>query len=212
MIARSLAAAGTLRQIRLLARALREELPCATAHMDRETNTRLLWHARQVLRRADLFLFTGSPPYLLHWIAPLNLAAAQEADLQDHGLSPGMSDGSEQSPGLPLQLIYRLTMFWRRRVDEFEVLGHDQMHRLGEVGIPSERVRLKRDPSPVRFRSRHAPAVSAGRGGRQADPALFGKLGHCARLRDVHRGLRLHHQRGSERLVLWLNAVGALSR
>jgi hypothetical protein len=33
----------------------------------------------------------------------------------------------------------------------FEVLGLDQARRLAGVGIPEERIRLKRDPSPVVF-------------------------------------------------------------
>src|SRR5262249_22104498 len=53
--------------------------------------------------------------------------------------------------GLILGLLLRLTRFWRRRVDAFEVLGVDQSRRLAESGISEARIRLKRDPSPVAF-------------------------------------------------------------
>ena len=50
-----------------------------------------------------------------------------------------------------LHLLLRLTQFWRRRIDAFEVLGLDQARRLADSGIAEERIRLKRDPSPVAF-------------------------------------------------------------
>ncbi|MGZ5712503.1 MAG: hypothetical protein ACXWIJ_25365, partial [Burkholderiales bacterium] len=53
--------------------------------------------------------------------------------------------------GPVLGLLLRLTQFWRRRIDAFEVLGLDQAKRLKESGVAEERIRLKRDPSPVTF-------------------------------------------------------------
>ena len=72
-----------------------------------------------------------------------------------------------------------MTLFWRRRVDEFEVLGIDQQERLIEVGISETRIRLKRDPSPVEFYPGTNPVERPG-SGRKTSFALLGELGRCA--------------------------------
>src|SRR5262249_5189767 len=59
--------------------------------------------------------------------------------------------------GPVLHLLLRLTQFWRRRVDAFEVLGLDQARRLTDSGVAQERIHLKRDPSPVAFAPELAP-------------------------------------------------------
>jgi hypothetical protein len=110
---------------------------------------------------------------------------------------------------LPLRLLYRMTLFWRRRIDEFEVLGEDQRARLAEIGIPECRVRLKRDPSPVEITpaTRPLPRPRAFR-----DKLLLLYSGNWGVAHDVDtfvEAYRRHHSEGSGRFVLWLNAVGA---
>jgi hypothetical protein len=47
-----------------------------------------------------------------------------------------------------LQFFLYWTLFLRRRVHRFEVLGEDQRRRLLENGIPAERIVLRRDEAP----------------------------------------------------------------
>ena len=51
----------------------------ARARWTLSTNARLLWRARRALGAADEVLFTGSPPFLLHFLAPLDRRAAASA-------------------------------------------------------------------------------------------------------------------------------------
>jgi hypothetical protein len=114
-----------------------------------------------------------------------------------------------ERPSLFLRLVYRLTLFWRRRVHEFEVLGHDQARRLQEAGIPRERLRLKRDPSPVKFLpgTSPLPRTDAGRG--HLLLLYSGNWGVAHDYRTFLAGYALHHSGGSGRFILWLNAVGS---
>ena len=59
--------------------------------------------------------------------------------------------------GLLLGALLRLTYFWRRRIDAFEVLGLDQAQRLREIGIADSRIEIKPNPSPVAFPPDLAP-------------------------------------------------------
>ena len=96
-------------------------------------------------------LFTGSPPLLLHFIAPLRLFIRTELIYRITDFHPECLIAERGQAGFLLNLLLRLTQFWRRRVDMFEVLGLDQARRLADIGIPRERIRLKRNPSPVVF-------------------------------------------------------------
>jgi hypothetical protein len=85
----------------------------------------------------------------LHFIAPLNVIIRKKliyriTDFHPECLLPSAG-------GILMNLLLRLTRFWRRQIDTFEVLGVDQARRLADSGIPEERIELKRDPSPVVF-------------------------------------------------------------
>ena len=54
------------------------------------SNLLLLRAAFRAMRRADAVLFTGSPPLMLHFIAPLNVILRKQPDLPHHGLPSGM--------------------------------------------------------------------------------------------------------------------------
>ena len=103
------------------------------------------------MRRADAVLFTGSPPLMLHFIAPLNLIIRTKLIYRITDFHPECLIAERGQAGFFLSVLLRLTRFWRRRIDMFEVLGLDQARRLAESGIPEERICLKRDPSPVVF-------------------------------------------------------------
>jgi hypothetical protein len=172
-------------------------------------NTRLMWRAWRDLRQADVVLFTGSPPFLLHWVAPINMLLRKRLIYRITDFHPECLMAQRRPPALSLRLIYRLTLFWRRRVDEFEVLGYDQAERLTEAGIPKERIRLKRDPSPVAFNPapRPLPRPEAARG--KLLLLYSGNWGVAHDYQTFVTAYAMHYRKGTGRFVLWLNAVGA---
>jgi hypothetical protein len=182
------------------------------------TNLGLLWGVRRELRAADEILLTGSPPFLLQLVAPLNLLLRKRltyriTDFHPECLIAEITETPESTERsrVPraLSAFYRLTVALRRRVDRFEVLGEDQRERLREIGIPDERITLKRDPSPVEIPPGTPPL--------DRPPELAGRrlLLYSGNFGVAHdhetfvAGYRLHHRQGSGRVGLWLNAIGA---
>jgi hypothetical protein len=202
-------AGSHLRQIRMLAPVYDKASILIRMLWTVRVNTRLIWHVRRHLRAADVVLFTGSPPYLLHWLAPLNLLMHKNLVYRITDFHPECLIAQRGSAGIGLRLVYKLTLYWRRKVDKFEVLGMDQMERLVETGIPRERIRLKRDPSPVEFGPLTRPLTRP--------EAAHGKLlllysGNWGVAHDYSTFIAAymqHHRQGSGRFVLWLNAVGS---
>jgi len=115
------------------------------------SNILLLSAAFRAMRRSDAILFTGSPPLMVHFIAPLNLLLRKRLIYRITDFHPECLIAERGSSGPSLRMLLLLTQFWRRRVDTFEVLGIDQARRLEKCGIAAGRIRLKRDPSPVTF-------------------------------------------------------------
>src|SRR5205823_1677003 len=91
------------------------------------------------------------PPLMLHFIGPLNVFIRSKLIYRITDFHPECLIAERGQAGFLLNALLRLTQFWRRRVDMFEVLGLDQARRLADGGIPEARIRLKRDPSPVVF-------------------------------------------------------------
>jgi len=148
---------GTIEVIRVHRRAYKKQKFAARVVWTVASNILLLRAAFGAMWRADAVLFTGSPPLMLHFIAPLNLLLRKQLIYRITDFHPECLIAEKGSSGLVLRLLLRLTQLWRRRIDVFEVLGFDQARRLVESGIPEARIRLKRDPSPVVF----APEVTA---------------------------------------------------
>jgi len=115
------------------------------------SNFILLAAAFRSMRRADTVLFTGSPPLLLHFIAPLNAFMGRRLIYRIMDFHPECLIAERGRSGLLLDALLRVTYFWRRRIDQFEVLGLDQARRLTEIGIPDSRIKVKPNPSPVTF-------------------------------------------------------------
>jgi hypothetical protein len=115
------------------------------------SNILLLSAAFRAMWQADAVLFTGSPPLMLHFIAPLNLLLRKHLIYRITDFHPECLIAERGSCGLVLGLLLRLTHFWRHRIDEFEVLGTDQARRLEDCGVSAGRMHLKRDFSPVTF-------------------------------------------------------------
>jgi hypothetical protein len=181
------------------------------------TDLRLVWRLRRELRAADEILFTGSPPFLIQLLVPLKRLLGiglgkrlgkrltyRITDFHPECLMAGM----ERVP-VALRLFYRWTVALRRRVDRFEVLGEDQRRRLLEIGIPPERIVLRRDASPVEIPPGTEPLArpEALRG--RMVLLYSGNFGVAHDHETFVEGYRRHHREGSGRVALWLNATGA---
>ncbi len=200
---------GRYRQIKLASASYTKSGNMRRLLWTAKTNTRLLFHLWNHLRAADTILFTGSPPLFLHWIAPANLVLKKELVYRITDFHPECAIAQAGGAGLFLKLLYRLTLFWRRRVDRFEALGEDQMRRLREIGIAEHRICLKRDPSPVVITG-ETPPLQRPPGANSSLLLLYsGNWGVAHDYQTFVEGYRLHHRLGSARFVLWLNAVGA---
>jgi hypothetical protein len=174
------------------------------------TNLSLVWALRREIRRADEVLFTGSPPFLIHFLVPLNVLLRKRLVHRITDFHPEclIAELGGRTPAA-LRAFQRLTVALRRRVDRFEVLGEDQRRRLLATGIPPERIVLKRDPAPVEIPADalplERPAELAGR----SILLYSGNFGVAHDHETFLAGYRLHHRRGSGRVGLWLNATGA---
>jgi len=174
-----------------------------------KTNTRLVSSLFHEMRRADEIVFTGSPPLFLHWIAPLNLLLGKRLTYRITDFHPECLIASRGRASLLLRLLYRLTLFWRRRVDAFEALGEDQRRRLQDIGIPLSRITLKRDISPVRIDAKMEALTRPAAYNGKVLLLYSGNWGVAHDYLTFVRGYLRHHQRGSGRVVLWLNALGS---
>jgi hypothetical protein len=174
------------------------------------SNVLLLAAAFKAMRRADAVFFTGSPPLMLHFIAPLNVLLRKQLIYRITDFHPECLIAERGRSGLILSLLLRLTRFWRQRVDAFEVLGVDQSRRLAESGIAEARIRLKRDPSPVAFTPGLVPLPLPDelRGG--AGVILYS--GNWGVAHDENTFIEAYSQychQSRRCLRFWLNATGA---
>jgi hypothetical protein len=174
-----------------------------------KTNTRIIIGLWSELWACNEIRFTGSPPLLLHWIAPLNLLLRKRLVYRITDFHPECLIAARNHPSWWLNLVYRLTQFWRRRVTAFEVLGQDQMARLIASGINEERISIKPDRSPVTVNEATVPLERPNIGLGKVLLLYSGNWGVAHDYSTFLEAYRLHHGRGSGRVVLWLNAVGA---
>ena len=174
-----------------------------------KTNTRLVRAAWPLMATAKTILFTGSPPMFLHWIAPANLLLRRRLVYRITDFHPECAIAEFSHPPFWLHLAYWATIFWRRRVHEFEVLGHDQAQHLRDIGITDDRIRLKPDPSPVSITPDTQPLPRPP--GFEGKHLLLysGNWGIAHNVQTFLDGYAAHHRRGTGRVVLWLNAVGS---
>ena len=152
------------------------------------------------LRKADGILFTGSPPFLIHFLVPLKFLFKGRLVYRITDFHPECLIAARDRPSLALGLLQSLTNLWRRRIDAFEVLGLDQWQRLRDLGVPDERISLVRDGSPVVFSKEQA-----------AEPLPAELEGKCVLLysgnfiahevETVAQGYQMHHRTGSGRCI-----------
>ncbi len=209
---------GRLRIVRLQARTYDRSDFKTRALWTARINLSLLWRLRREMARADEILFTGSPPFLIHLLVPLNLLLRKRLTYRITDFHPeclmaelAQSSQASQSSRVPaaIRLFYRWTVFLRRRIGRFEVLGEDQRERLLAIGIQPGRIFLKRDPSPVEIPPGtpplDRPAELAGR----VVLLYSGNFGVAHDHETFVEGYRRHHREGSGRVALWLNATGS---
>jgi hypothetical protein len=201
---------GSLEVLRIHRRTYQKQKLASRLVWTVASNILLLAAAFRAMRRSDAVLFTGSPPLMLHFIAPLNLFLRKRLIYRITDFHPECLIAERGSNGPILRLLLRLTQFWRRRIDTFEVLGTDQARRLEECGIAARQIWLKRDPSPVAFAQGliPLPLPEELRGG--SGVILYsGNWGVAHEERTFIEAYTQYSCQSQYGLRFWLNATGA---
>lgn len=200
---------GNLTEVRLTARLVPRSSLLQRLAWTLWTDMRLIAVALGPMRRADGILFTGSPPFLVHLLAPFRPLWRGRLIYRITDFHPEcLIAAREHRPSRMLQALLWLTNVWRRRVDGFEVLGEDQLGRLHATGIARERIALVRDGSPVVFDDNVAGAPTPRELAGHCILLYSGNYGIAHEVETVAEGYRLHCRRGSGRVRLWLSASG----
>lgn len=171
-------------------------------------NIALLFSARRQFFSADEIRFTGSPPYLIHFVMPLAFLLGKKTRYRITDFHPECLMATYDKVPLWMAFLHRITLFWRRRVSVIEVLGEDQKRHIMAAGIPEARVELLRDPSPVDFDGTHSAA--------SIPPLLQGRKiilysGNWGVAHDhlsFVEGFEKFCRRHPDAAGLWLNATG----
>jgi hypothetical protein len=201
---------GRLRIVRLQARTYDRSDFKTRALWTARTNLSLLWRLRRELVRTDEILFTGSPPFLIHLLVPLNLLLRKRLTYRITDFHPEclMAEMGDRVPAA-VRLFHRWTVLLRRRIGRFEVLGEDQRERLLEIGVRPRRIFLKRDPSPVEIPPATTPLDRPAELAGRVVLLYSGNFGVAHDHETFVEGYRRHHREGSGRVALWLNATGS---
>ena len=200
--------AGALNILRLQRSPYEKNDFVARAWWTLKANVRLLSCALRYLLRADEVRFTGSPPYLIHFVMPLALLLRVRTVYRITDFHPECLTAASGRQGLAVRMLQRLTAFWRRRVDQIEVLGEDQARRLRDSRVDPRRVVLKRDPTPVTFDAAvTAASPPAALQGRRI--VLYSGNWGVAHDHDTFvEGFALFCRKHPKVAGLWLNATG----
>lgn len=172
-------------------------------------NLRLLRAAAPEIRQADEILFTGAPPFMLSFITVANWLWRKKLIYRITDFYPECLIAALNREPWYLRLFLRLTYAFRRRVDQFQVLGLDQMRKLEAIGIPPARIVIRRDPSPVVFTGREQPLEVPAPIRGHTILLYSGNWGLAHEVETFVEGYLRHHRQGSGQVALWLNAVGA---
>lgn len=176
------------------------------------TDLRLVARAFPYLRRTGEVVFTGSPPFLIHLLVPLSRLLGLRTRYRITDFFPECLMVTYAKVPWWLAVLYRVTNFWRRRVDRFEALGEDQKARLLEIGIPADRIVVDPNESPVEFgpgaRAAERPAAL-----RECPVVLYsGNFGVAHDYETFIAGWRACNEARKSReapVGFWLNAQGA---
>src|SRR3954453_14147500 len=193
---------GRLRIVRLQAPAYdRSDLRSRTLWTAR-INLALIWKLRREICHADEVLFTGSPPFLIHLLGPLNLLLRRRLTYRITDFHPEClmaeraAQAAQSHSSVALRLFYRWTVALRRRIDRFEVLGEDQRGRLLAIGIPPEGIALKGDPSRVEIPAGTEPLPTPPELAGRVILLYSGNFGVAHDHETFVAGYRLHHRQG----------------
>jgi hypothetical protein len=201
---------GSLEVLRMHRRTYKKQRSASRLVWTIASNVLLLAGAFRAMRRADAVLFTGSPPLMLHFIAPLNLLLRKHLIYRITDFHPECLIAERGSSGVILGLLLRLTHFWRRRIDEFEALGTDQARRLEDCGVPAKRMHLKRDFSPVTFEPGLVPLALPEELRDGCGIILYsGNWGLAHDEKTFIEAYAQHLNQSKLGLRFWMNAVGA---
>jgi hypothetical protein len=201
--------AGSLRIVRLRRPHYDRAALVQRALWTLRTNLALVLGTLRWLRTADEIRFTGSPPFLVHLLVPLNLLLRRRLVYRIADFHPECLIAELGRAPLALRALLGWTRWLRRRVDRLEVLGEDQRRRLLESGVRPERIEIRPLASPVAVEAGTEPLP---RPVELADKRLLLYSGNFGVAHDDEtflEGYRLHHREGSGGVALWLNATGA---
>lgn len=165
--------------------------------------------ARTELAASDELMFTGAPPYLIHFVlGPARRAGVATryriTDFHPETLAAAL----ERTPWWLVPLL-ALTRWRRRQVDRIEVLGEDQRRRLTESGVAPERIELVPDGSPVEFALGLEPASRPPELAGRRVLLYSGNFGVAHEHATLIDGLAQLEPDERDRIGLWLNATGA---
>jgi hypothetical protein len=172
-------------------------------------NVLLVLRALPEIRRCRELLFTGSPPFMLHVIAPINFLLGRRLTYRITDFYPEALIAELGRAPWYLRMLRWLTIFWRRRMNKIEALGEDQRRRLLELGIQADRIVLHPPTSPVPVGPETTPLPRPGALAGKKVLLYSGNFGVAHDYETFLAGYRRHHREGSANVSLWLNATGA---
>lgn len=162
--------------------------------------------ARAARQRSWEIKVTGSPPFLSYQVLLWRLLNPR------HRITYRVTDFYPETlfaadKAKALKPLTPLVHALRRSANRIEALSECQRRRLLESGVPSERIDVIRDASPVAFGTEVTAAL---RPFNADEVALLysGNLGVAHDWRTFAEAYRRHVQHGTNRVRLWLNAGG----
>jgi glycosyltransferase involved in cell wall biosynthesis len=173
------------------------------------TNLKLIWEVvRDPRSQGAEILFTGSPPFMLFFAVFAKWLRRASLTYRITDFYPEVLIAALGKHPLPLVLFEKLTWWFRRRVDTFQVLGEDQRRLLVAGGIAHERITLKRDIPPIPITGKEMPAQRPSVLGSRKVLLYSGNFGVAHEIDTVVEGFIRHHDAGGP-FGLWLNASGS---
>ena len=166
------------------------------------------WWRLSGLRAADGILFTGSPPFLIHLLAPLKLLWKGRLVYRITDFHPECLIAARVRPSRALGLLLALDEFLAPPHLGFEVLGEDQYAPSRETGVRRLAspwcATARRSLSPAADALEPLPEALA----RCCVLLYSGNYGMAHEVDTVAEGYARHRREGTGRVRLWLSAVG----
>ena len=173
------------------------------------SNLILIKNALGILWQCDEIRFTGSPPYMLHFIAPISFIFRKKTRYRIADFHPEVLMASLGYSPWWLRIVSSITNFWRRRVDIIEVLGEDQRRAIiRESKVDPNRIELVRDPSPVKFTKDMVASIPPDSIKSHAVILYSGNWGVAHDTNTFIDGFSKFCQGHPSTAALWLNATG----